>query len=325
MSAARDGGRRTSLALIVNPAATTVTTHRTDLVAGALEAGGFDVDVQRTDNPGHATQLAAAACGAGADVVAVYGGDGTANEAIRAVAGTSAAFAHLPGGNSSVLARMLGMGGDAVRAAAGLFARYEQGTTAIDLGDADGRPFAFTAGIGLDAAVVRLVDADAARKHRFRWGAFWMEAVRLARSEYFCDAAKLTVESGGESRAGITAIIQNAPSYTYLGPRALTVGDDAGLTTGKLAATALLPGLGWRDVPTITARTVGPIRASGHPHIEPLPSSAEVTVTCREPLPIQLDGDYWKDVREVRFTVRPEALRVVGQRPAGGGAKRQVV
>ena len=57
-------------------------------------------------------------------------------------------------------------------------------TRTIDLGYVDGRPFSFTVGIGLDAAVVELVDQDLARKHRFRWGAFWMEAVRLAREQY---------------------------------------------------------------------------------------------------------------------------------------------
>jgi len=79
-----------------------------------------------------------------------------------------------------VLARMLGMGSDGRKAARRVIA-LNGATRAIDLGYVDGRPFAFSAGVGLDAAVVRLVDQDQARKHRFRWGAFWMEAVRVAR------------------------------------------------------------------------------------------------------------------------------------------------
>ena len=33
---------------------------------------------------------------------------------------------------------------------------------------------------------------------------------------------------------------------------------------------------GYRDIPTITARTVAPIRATGHPRIDGLPASTEV-------------------------------------------------
>lgn len=297
------------LTLIVNPTATTVSTKRTAQVRAAL-AERFDVDLQMTTAPGHATELAQEAVLGGADVVAVYAGDGTTNEAIRALAGTHTALAHLPGGNASVLARMLGMGSDGLKAARRV-AEIGRATRTIDLGYVDGRPFSFTVGIGLDAAVVELVDQDLARKHRFRWGAFWMEAVRLAREQYFNAEASLTIESGGQSLRAITAIIQNAESYTYAGPRRLRVGEGATLESGTLAATGLLPGLGWLDVPAITWRTLGPVRAAGHPRIELLPASTEVTVTCDRPLPLQVDGDYWKHVTEARFTVRPAALNVV--------------
>jgi diacylglycerol kinase family enzyme len=302
------------LTLIVNPIATTVSTKRTGQIRDAL-AEHFDVTVRKTDAPGHATDIAQEAVLSGADVVAVYAGDGTTNEAIRALAGTQTALAHIPGGNASVLARILGMGSDGVKAARRV-GELGGATRSIDLGEAHvegevARPFSFTAGVGLDGAVVKLVDSDLARKHRFRWGAFWMEAVRLAREEYIGAEPMITVESGGVSQRGVTAIVQNAEAYTYLGPRALTVGDGATLTSGTLAASALLSGLSYRDIPSITMRTVAPIKATGHPRIQGLPASTEVTVTCDRPMPIQVDGDYWRDVESVRFTVRPGALRVV--------------
>lgn len=307
------GGRapapRQALTLIVNPIATTVTPRRTEQLRAALSEN-FEVTLVSTTQPGHATQLAAAAVAEEAAVVAVYGGDGTTNEAIRALSGTQTALAHLPGGNASVLARMLGMGSDALTAARRIGA-LGAATQAIDLGEIDGRPFAFTVGIGLDAAVVKMVDGDVALKRRLRWGAFWLEAVRAAREAYFGTEPLLTIESGGEQLAGITAIVQNGEHYTYLGSRGLQVGEGATLTSGTLAASALLPGLCLRDVPTITARTVGPMRAGGHPHIGVLPASPEVVVRCKEPLPMQVDGDYWRDVTEARFSVRPAALRVL--------------
>lgn len=297
------------LTLIVNPTATTVSTKRTGEIREVLSTR-FDVDLRMTEAQGHATELAQEAVLGGADVVAVYAGDGTTNEAIRALAGTQTALAHLPGGNASVLARMLGMGSDGVKAARRV-AEAGGPTRSIDLGYVDGRPFSFTVGIGLDAAVVELVDQDLARKHRFRWGAFWMEAVRLAREQYFQADASITIESGGEQLRAITAIVQNAESYTYAGPRRLRVGEGASLDSGTLAATGLMPGLRWLDVPAITWRTLGPVRAGGHPRIDLLPASTEVTVRCDRPMPLQVDGDYWKHVSEAVFTVRPRALRVV--------------
>ncbi|MDQ8045929.1 MAG: diacylglycerol kinase family protein [Solirubrobacteraceae bacterium] len=302
------------LTLIVNPIATTVSTKRTAQIREVLSRS-FEVTVQRTEAQGHATELAQEAVLGGAEVVAVYAGDGTTNEAIRALAGTQTALAHLPGGNASVLARMLGMGSDGVKAAQRV-GELGGATRTIDLGrvEADGgesRPFSFTAGVGLDGAVVKLVDSDLARKHRFRWGAFWMEAVRLAREEYIGAEPMLTVESGGVSKRGVTGIIQNAEAYTYLGPRPLTVGDGATLTSGTLAASALLSGLGYRDIPAITFRTVGPVKATGHKRIDGLPASTEVWVRCDRAMPMQVDGDYWCDVTNARFTVQPAALRVV--------------
>ena len=302
-------GAKGQLTLIVNPTATTVKTKRIGQIKTALSER-FDVNLVLTKAPGHATEIAQAAVLSGADVVAVYAGDGTTNEAIRALAGTQTALAHLPGGNASVLARMLGMGSDGLKAARRV-AELGGATRSIDLGEIDGRPFAFTVGIGLDAAVVELVDTDLERKQRFRWGAFWMEAVRVARDEYFAAEPSITIESGGQELRAITAIIQNAEAYTYAGSRPLTVGENVSLSSGTLGATGLLAGLRWRDVPALTYRTLAPVSAAGHPRIELLPSSQQVTVRCDRPMPMQVDGDYWKHVTEAVFTVRPAALRVV--------------
>lgn len=294
--------------LIVNPIATTVSRRHIGEIERIL-ASRFAVDVRITERRGHATELAQEAVDGGVDLVAVYAGDGTTNEAIQALAGSETALAHLPGGSASVLARILGMGGSGPEAARRITAPGGR-VREIDLGDVNGRPFAFTAGIGLDAAVVKLVDADLERKQRFRWTAFWLEAVNVARREYFGAEASLSVHAGPVEARGITAIIQNAEAYTFAGPRPLTVGKDVSLESHTLQASLLLPGLRWLDVPAVTYRTLGKVAADGHARIQTLPASTEVTVRCDRPMPIQLDGDYWTDLTEARFSVRPRALRV---------------
>lgn len=295
--------------LIVNPIATTVSARGVREIEATLRTR-FDVELRVTDARGHATALAQEAVDSGAELVAVYAGDGTTNEAIQALAGTQTALAHLPGGSASVLARILGMGGNGP-AAARLVIDPSRPRRRIDLGDVNGRPFAFTAGIGLDAAVVQLVDADLERKQRFRWTAFWLEAVRTARSDYFGAPACLTIRSAGEQVRGVTAIVQNAEAYTFAGPRPLTVARDVSLQSGTLQASALLPGLRWIDVPALTYRTLSPAPADGHPRIQTLSAAAHLTVECDRPMPIQLDGDYWMDVTRARFGVRPAALTVI--------------
>lgn len=295
--------------LIVNPIATTVSKGDIGRIERSLGAT-YEVEIRFTEAPGHATQLAQEAVDRGDALVAVYAGDGTTNEAIQALAGTQTALAHIPGGSASVLARVLGMGGNGPKAAQ-LVAGRGGATDTIDLGVVNDRFFAFTAGIGLDGAVVRLVDGDLERKQRLRWTAFWLEAVRVARTEYFGAPASLTIRAGGEELRAVTAVVQNSEAYTYAGPRPLTVATDVSLTSGTLQATGVLEGLRWLDVPALSYRTLSSAPADGHPRIQTLPASTEVEVLCDRPMPLQVDGDYWQDVTAARYSVRPGALRVV--------------
>ena len=144
--------------VIVNPYATTVSERLKTLVTSALR-GRYEVDVIDTRGPGHATELAADAASADYDAVATFGGDGTVNEAANGLAGTDTPLTCLPGGATNVFAKMLGTPGDVVDATErplGLADAW--GPRRVDLARVNGRLFTFSAGIGLDAAVVRRCD-----------------------------------------------------------------------------------------------------------------------------------------------------------------------
>ncbi|NLA36449.1 MAG: diacylglycerol kinase family lipid kinase, partial [Actinobacteria bacterium] len=94
--------------LIVNPRASSVTPRR-QLQVHRLLAAHHEVRMVETERRGHATDLAAHAVDDGFDVVAVYAGDGTLNEAANALIGTTVALAPLPGGSTNVFARTLGL------------------------------------------------------------------------------------------------------------------------------------------------------------------------------------------------------------------------
>src|SRR5579862_1748915 len=121
-----------------------------------LAARGWLVRLEATAGPGAATALAGDAVERGDDVVIVAGGDGTINEAIQALAGTTVALGVLPVGTVNVWAREIGLPAHPVAAAA-LLADGDSRT--IDLGRAGERLFLLMAGAGFDGAVTGLVES----------------------------------------------------------------------------------------------------------------------------------------------------------------------
>ncbi len=85
--------------------------HSVTRMVDALRLRGITVTRQVTSGPADATRLAAAAVAARADLVIVHGGDGTVNETMQAMVGTTTPLAVWPGGTSNVLARELGLPG----------------------------------------------------------------------------------------------------------------------------------------------------------------------------------------------------------------------
>src|SRR5690554_5658050 len=74
-----------------------------------LQARGIETEARATRGPHDATELAREAVAAGAETIISYGGDGTLNEVLQAMVGTSAALAVWPDGTANVVARELGM------------------------------------------------------------------------------------------------------------------------------------------------------------------------------------------------------------------------
>src|SRR5947207_6912626 len=156
-SRARDGPERTwhprhvrSLVLVANPFATRVTPEKLAEVEQAL-ARAADVRVVETAHPRHATELVRDACSGGCDAVVVFSGDGGFNEALNGLA-ADVPIGFLPGGGTSVLSRALGLPAEPVAAATQIAEALEENRTRrITLGRVNGRRFAFSAGIGVDA------------------------------------------------------------------------------------------------------------------------------------------------------------------------------
>lgn len=77
---------------------------------------GYRLELWPTKAPGHARELAAQAREVGYEFVAVFGGDGTYNEAAGGLLNGDTAMVVLPGGTTSVLAYELGLPRDVIQA-----------------------------------------------------------------------------------------------------------------------------------------------------------------------------------------------------------------
>jgi len=155
------------VALIENPVAARANPRGLESIISVLDAEGCEVAVHRTEGHGHAVQLAATAVGAGVDIVAVYGGDGTAMQAAEGLQRSSVPLGIIPGGTGNLLAANLRIPRNPAKAAK-IIATGTRRT--IDLGrleTADGtRYFAVGCGAGYDADLVTTPTHQAKR----RWG-----------------------------------------------------------------------------------------------------------------------------------------------------------
>src|ERR687886_1204958 len=196
--------RRKRLLLVSNPYATTVSGRLTSLVVYALQ-GRYDVDAADTEGRDHATELAREAAADGYDIVVAFGGDGTVNEVANGLAGSPTALFPLPGGATNVYCRMLGISNDVVDATEHLLGAADAWRPRrLDLGSVNGRHFLFSAGYGLDAAVVRRVDAHPETKARLRHWYFAWAGIGTFLRHYLVRPPRIDLEVDGSTVRGVT-------------------------------------------------------------------------------------------------------------------------
>ena len=304
--------------LIVNPQATTTTGNSADLVIRSL-AGLVDLDVEHTRYRGHARELAAAARG---ELVIVLGGDGAINEAVNGIMGRPAGaevtgsaplLAVIPGGGGNVFAQALGLPVDPAAAIARIGEVIKAGRyRTIGLGLAGDRYFTFSAGLGMDAEVVREVERMRASGRRQSPALFAWAILRRYSSGTDRRRPALTLEQDGQSAIPdlfMTAITNRSP-WTYVRGRALLPVPNPDFNSGldvlalrKLRATTIASAIGQM----LLIRR----RSPRGRHVLTVAGLESLTVRSVRPIAFQVDGDYLGETEAVKFQFVPHALRVV--------------
>jgi diacylglycerol kinase family enzyme len=303
--------------LIVNPYATSMSGTVCELAVRSL-AGLVDVRVERTKYRGHARELAAAADD---ELVIVLGGDGSINEVINGVMsrsedeGTEGSepplIAVIPGGGGNVFAQALGLPADAaaaIRRVREVIAARSYRT--IGLGLAGDRYFTFSAGLGMDAEVVREVDRLRAAGHRESASLFLRTMVR---HYYRTDRRipSLTVERDGQPPITdlFLTIITNRSPWTYFRARPVLPVPHPDFNSG-------LDLLAMRQVHLTTIFYLvsqmlwirhRPPRARD---VLAVHGADSLTVRSARPIAFQVDGEYLGEIEAIKFRFVPRALRV---------------
>jgi diacylglycerol kinase family enzyme len=301
--------------LVVNPTATTTTSRVQEVIAEAL-AHRAELQVVRTDHRGHARELAATAAGDGADLVIVLGGDGTVNEVVNGLLAGGLGpgvplLGIVPGGSTNVTARALGLPEDPVEATGALLDALRTGRVRrIGMGEADGRWFAFSAGVGFDAAVVAAVEARRGSGRNASSVGYLGRAVSTYFRRLDRRTPQLSVLTQTEEYHGLfLAIVQNAAPWTFLGERPINPCPRASFDTA-------LDLFAMRSLSAVaTARAASGLLAGGRGGFGQdallLHDQPWLEVRAEQPLPFHLDGDYLGERERLRLTWTPEALGVL--------------
>lgn len=298
------------LLLVVNPVARTMSKPVLAVIEKALSAD-FRLEVSETKERGHASELAAQAADEGVDLVVVFSGDGTINEAVNALAGTETALGVLPGGATNILVRALGLPLDPVEATGVLIAKaLDDEAFRLSLGVADGRYFAVNCGAGVDAAAMRRLDQKFPRtKSKFDRAAFRAVARELLVG-YAGRSADLEVRiDDGPALPSLSVMVGRTDPYTYYKGRGIRMTPEASLDAGLDVLSVRK--LARRSVPRIAWQVFGSARHVHGRDIDYVHDAAHVVVTSEVPFPVQVDGDSLGDHRRLEVSLAPEALWVV--------------
>ena len=257
-----------------------------------------------------AATCAQRAVAAGADVLFVWGGDGTVQRCIDAVAGGAVAVAILPAGTGNLLATNLGIPQDIAEAVeVGLHGDRRT----IDTGTVNGEHFAVMAGAGMD--VLMLQGAGERLKDRFGRATYlWAGARNLTAKPV---RAKVDVDGRRFHDGRITCVlvgnVRDIFGKVEVFDRSRP--DDGVLELGVVTAKTRIQWLR-----TIARVALG--RAEDSPFVVTT-RGRRMTVTFDAPTAYELDGDVRAPAKRLRIEVRPKAITVcVPAASTGQGGSR---
>ena len=251
-------------------------------------------EIQRSDE---APKCARLALEKGAEVIFIWGGDGTVQQCIDALVGTKAILAILPAGTANLLAGNLEIPNNISKAVAVGLRGVRR---ALDTGSFNGEHFAVMAGTGFDAFLIK--EANVKLKDV------------VGRLAYFYSGTK------NLSRRRVKAVIEVDGKEYFKGKvSCVFVGNVSKGMGGLVVFKAATPDDGILELAVVTAknpfdwaRTLGRVtqgKAEKSPFVE-LTHGKEFHFTFKKRFPYEIDGSERKAVKKMHIKVHPSSITI---------------
>jgi diacylglycerol kinase (ATP) len=264
-----------------------------------FQDAGIDWEVSITRQAGDAARLARAAAEAGADVVAVYGGDGTVLEAASGLHETGVPMAILPGGTANVLSIELGIPSDLAQAAR-LLAGSPHMLRPVDMGTTGEQMF-FHLGIGFEGHMIQ--EANRGAKDRSGGMAYIFSALRQM-SNLPVTQFRLQLDGEEVETGGINCMVTN---YGSIGVAGLKLSHTISLSDGLLDVIVIRKA----DLSTFLAATANAITRREVAQALLQWQVREVTITPEGPQAVSVDGELLELDGPLTARIVPGAVSVV--------------
>lgn len=284
--------------LLANPAAGSFSRSKMQAAAKLVRKRGFETEILLSSRRGEIEDLARTSLDGSPEMILVFGGDGTFNEAANGLVHSTVPVAFVPLGTANVLAKELKIPESLENAVThALKARSRP----ISLGKVNSEGhnshyFIMMAGAGFDADTVRKISPSL--KERIGRGAYIVSGLG-AFLHY--DPPLIEVRTDGDSRQGYAVIVGNGGSY---GGR-FRVTPQASLFEPRFQV-FILTASSRSSLLRTAVRVVGslaPDRRDGE-----FLMSEEIELLGDAPL--QTDGDYRGSI-PARITVEPDCLHII--------------
>ncbi len=305
------------LLLIANPAASGFTGGMFRTIT-ALLADSYQIEPAWPVSPDAARRAAETAAAEAFDVVVAFGGDGVVHHVANGLAGSDTALGIIPAGTTNVLARLIGIPNRPRKAADLLIGEphtIKAPLARLQIGDPPAVSYAtFGAGVGYDASVVELSDAQPYRKYWFGSVHYARSAVKSLLKDYRSRKPQLRVSDGERHLDAVTVLAQIHSRYTYFGKVPLGARVEHGLTVITFERLPL------RRAPSILLRAIRDGELDRVKGVHVWQNVEEITVSAEPEEAIQADGELLGRAGAITISSAPDALRVVVPNP--GSAHR---
>ncbi|MFM8320866.1 MAG: diacylglycerol/lipid kinase family protein [Chloroflexota bacterium] len=259
--------------------------------------------VEVTHAEGEAAEIARRLAAAGAEVVAVYGGDGTIGEAAWGISGSATALAILPGGTGNVLAFEFGTPRTLAQAARLILDEHD--IRLVDLGEVSSssgqRQYLLRAGAGLEA--LAMLRAPRELKERLGLVAYGLAGVQ-ALIEAKPVRYRLELDGRAEEAQGVLCSIANS-AHLGLSPT-LNLFPVVDIQDGLLNV-MVMTRVDLENIIALLSKRIedhGALGRMRHWQVR------QALITADPPQSVQVDGDPFGST-PLRVRSIPQALRVI--------------